>query len=65
MTCLPIGENSSLSLPISSKVLEFLQPEELKKKFQLQLAEEPTSNEELESLAENVIKYSLKTGEVY
>ena len=45
-------------------MLEFVQPEELKTKFNLKLEENATSNEELEKLAENVIKYSLKTGEL-
>ena len=46
------------------KVLEFVQPEEMKTRFNLKLEENATSNEELEKLAENVIKYSLKTGEL-
>lgn len=46
----------------SRKVLEFVQPEEMKSRFNLKLEENPTTNEELEKLAENVIKYSLKTG---
>ena len=46
------------------KVLEFVQPEEMKNRFNLKLEENATSNEELEKLAENVIKYSLKTGEL-
>ena len=42
-------------------MLEFVQPEEMKNRFNLKLEENATSNEELEKLAENVIKYSLKT----
>ena len=45
-------------------MLEFVQPEEMKNRFNLKLEENATSNEELEKLAENVIKYSLKTGEL-
>ena len=45
-------------------MLEFVQPEEMKTRFNLKLEENATSNEELEKLAENVIKYSLKTGEL-
>ena len=36
----------------------------MKNRFNLKLDENATSNEELEKLAENVIKYSLKTGEL-
>ena len=43
-------------------MLEFVQPEEMTTKFNLKLEENATSNEELEKLAEHVIKYSLKTG---
>ena len=45
-------------------MLEFVQPEEMKTRFNLKLEENATSNEELEKLTENVIKYSLKTGEL-
>ncbi|KAF6030223.1 hypothetical protein EB796_011463 [Bugula neritina] len=47
------------------KVLEFLQPEELRQKIDFSLPEDPVDNRVLESLAEQVIHYSVKTGHPY
>ena len=51
-----------ISLSVARKVIEFLQPEELKTKIDLKLVDDPVDNERLEQLALQVIRYSMKTG---
>lgn len=48
-----------------NKVLEWTDPEELQKKFNMDLKDEPDSDEELLKLANETIKYSVKTGHPY
>lgn len=48
-----------------NKVLEWTDPEELSKKFDMSLKDEGDSDEELLKLAKNTIKYSVKTGHPY
>lgn len=48
-----------------NKVLEWTDPEELQKKFNMDLKDEPDSDEELLKLANDTIKYSVKTGHPY
>lgn len=43
-------------------MVEFLQPEELKSKIDFKLVDDPVPNEDLEKLAAQVIRYSVKTG---
>ncbi|XP_013788993.1 cysteine sulfinic acid decarboxylase-like isoform X1 [Limulus polyphemus] len=45
-----------------SKVTEFVDPEDLKRKLDLEILDEPASNEELLGLCEDVMRYSVKTG---
>lgn len=48
-----------------SKVLEWTNPEEMLEKFDMSLKDEPDSDEELLKLANETIKYSVKTGHPY
>lgn len=48
-----------------NKVLEWTDPEELQRKFNMELKDEPDSDEELLKLANDTIKYSVKTGHPY
>jgi sulfinoalanine decarboxylase len=48
-----------------NKVLEWTDPEELKKKFNMDLKDEADSDEELLKLTNDTIKYSVKTGHPY
>lgn len=48
-----------------NKVLEWTDPEELQKKFDMSLKHEPDTDEELLKLASETIKYSVKTGHPY
>lgn len=48
-----------------NKVLEWVDPEELQKRFNMELKDEPDSDEELLKLANDTIKYSVKTGHPY
>lgn len=48
-----------------NKVLEWTEPEEMLKKFNMDLKDEPDSDEELLKLANDTIKYSVKTGHPY
>lgn len=48
-----------------NKVLEWTDPEELQAKFDMTLKVEPDSDEELLRLANETIKYSVKTGHPY
>lgn len=48
-----------------NKVLEWTDPEELQRKFDMSLKDEPDSDEELLKLANDTIKYSVKTGHPY
>lgn len=48
-----------------NKVLEWTDPEEMKEKFDMTLKDEPDSDEELLKLANDTIKYSVKTGHPY
>lgn len=48
-----------------NKVLEWTDPEEMKKKFDMSLKDEGDSDEELLRLANETIKYSVKTGHPY
>lgn len=48
-----------------NKVLEWTDPEELQRKFDMTLKDEPDSDEELLKLANDTIKYSVKTGHPY
>lgn len=48
-----------------NKVLEWTDPEEMKKKFDMSLKDEGDSDEELLKLANQTIKYSVKTGHPY
>lgn len=48
-----------------NKVLEWTDPEELQKKFDMSLKDEPDTDEELLKLADETIKYSVKTGHPY
>lgn len=48
-----------------NKVLEWTDPEELKQKFDMTLKDEPDSDEQLLQLANDTIKYSVKTGHPY
>lgn len=48
-----------------NKVLEWTDPEELQKKFDMTLKDEPDSDDELLKLANDTIKYSVKTGHPY
>lgn len=48
-----------------NKVLEWTDPEELQSKFDMSLKDEPDSDEELLKLANQTIKYSVKTGHPY
>lgn len=48
-----------------NKVLEWTDPEELAKKFDMSLKDEADSDEELLKLANDTIKYSVKTGHPY
>lgn len=48
-----------------NKVLEWTDPEELKRNFDMSLKDEPDSDETLLKLAKDTIKYSVKTGHPY
>lgn len=48
-----------------NKVLQWTDPEELKKQFDMSLKDEADSDEELLRLASETIKYSVKTGHPY
>lgn len=48
-----------------NKVLEWTDPEELQRKFNMELKDEPDTDEELLKLANETIKYSVKTGHPY
>lgn len=48
-----------------NKVLEWTDPEDLQRKFDMSLKDEPDSDEELLKLANDTIKYSVKTGHPY
>lgn len=48
-----------------NKVLEWTDPEELQRKFDMSLKDEPDSDETLLKLANDTIKYSVKTGHPY
>lgn len=48
-----------------NKVLEWTDPEELQQKFNMDLKDEADSDEELLKLANDTIKYSVKTGHPY
>lgn len=48
-----------------NKVLEWTDPEELQRRFNMELKDEPDSDEELLKLANDTIKYSVKTGHPY
>lgn len=48
-----------------NKVLEWTDPEELQAKFDMTLKDEPDTDEELLQLANQTIKYSVKTGHPY
>lgn len=48
-----------------NKVLEWTNPEEMLQKFDMSLKDEPDSDEELLKLANETIKYSVKTGHPY
>lgn len=48
-----------------NKVLEWRDPEELSKIFDMSLKDEPDSDEELLKLASDTVKYSVKTGHPY
>ncbi|XP_070497231.1 cysteine sulfinic acid decarboxylase [Chironomus tepperi] len=48
-----------------NKVLEWTDPEELQKKLNMDLKDEPDSDETLLKLANDTIKYSVKTGHPY
>lgn len=48
-----------------NKVLEWTDPEELSRKFNMELKDEPDSDETLLNLANDTIKYSVKTGHPY
>lgn len=48
-----------------NKVLEWTDPEELEKKFDMSLKDEPDTDEELLKLADDTIRYSVKTGHPY
>lgn len=48
-----------------NKVLEWTDPEELQQKFNMELKDEADSDEELLKLANDTIKYSVKTGHPY
>ena len=48
-----------------NKVLEWTDPEELQRKFDMSLKDEPDTDEELLKLANDTIKYSVKTGHPY
>ena len=48
-----------------NKVLEWTDPEELQRKFNMELKNEADSDEELLKLAKETIKYSVKTGHPY
>lgn len=48
-----------------NKVLEWTDPEELQRKFDMSLKDEPDSDETLLKLAEDTVKYSVKTGHPY
>lgn len=45
-------------------MVEFTQPEELYKKIDLALSDEPATNDRLEKLLEQTIHYSVKTGDL-
>lgn len=46
-----------------SRVVDFVQPEELMSKIDVKLKDEQVPNDELETLMEQAIQYSVKTGE--
>ena len=48
-----------------NKVLEWTNPEEMLEKFDMTLKDEPDTDEELLKLANDTIKYSVKTGHPY
>lgn len=48
-----------------NKVLEWTDPEDLQRLFDMSLKDEPDSDEELVKLANQTIKYSVKTGHPY
>lgn len=48
-----------------NKVLEWTDPEELKRKFNMELKDEADTDEELVRLTNETIKYSVKTGHPY
>lgn len=48
-----------------NKVLEWTDPEELQQKFDMNLKDQPDSDETLLKLANDTIKYSVKTGHPY
>lgn len=48
-----------------NKVLEWTDPEEMKEKFDMSLKDEPDTDDELLKLANDTMKYSVKTGHPY
>ncbi|KAK1122584.1 hypothetical protein K0M31_009029 [Melipona bicolor] len=56
-----LDEENALDRTGSKPVLEFVYPEELQKLLPIELTDEPTSKEEIETVIRQTIRYSVKT----